>query len=91
MELRIAKVNSDLWSNFVQSNEQELNKLINENIEKYLKRFGAVEFGKRELILSDNSNRKNQIGVIFPEDNIEVPFVAYAITRPLAMVRRGQY
>lgn len=91
MELRIAKVNEALWSNFIQTNLKELDSLLDESIGKYLKNYGAIEIGKRETLLFDDSNRRNQVGVIFPQGNIEVPLISYAITRPLAMLRRGQY
>ena len=89
MELRIAKVNDELWSSFIQTNETELNALLNDNFENYLKNFGIIEIGKREYLLGDVSNRRNQLGLIFPKDNIEIPFISYAITRPFAMLKRN--
>jgi len=91
MELRIAKVNDELWSNFHQTNASELSTLLNENIEIYLKKFGADEFGIREHLLGDVSNRRNQMGVIFTKGNIEVPLISYVITRPFAMLKRDTF
>lgn len=91
MEIRIAKVNEDLWSTFVQTNEEELNDILGENVSDLLNKFGAIEFGKRSFLLSDISNRRNHLGVTFKAENITIPFVIYTLSRPLAMLRRNKF
>lgn len=91
MELRITKVDQNLWSNFVKTTEAELDNLYGSRVEPFLKEFGAIEFGTREELLGDISNRRNQICVLFEENNIVLPFVVYALTRPLAMLKRGTF
>jgi hypothetical protein len=91
MELRLAKVDQNLWSNFVKTTEAELDNLFGSRVDPFLKGFGAIEFGTRQELLGDISNRRNQICVLFEENNIELPFVVYALTRPLAMLKRGTF
>jgi hypothetical protein len=91
MELRLAKVDQNLWSNFVKTTEAELDNLFGSRVDPFLKEFGAIEFGTREELLGDISNRRNQICVLFEENNIVLPFVVYALTRPLAMLKRGTF
>lgn len=91
MELRIAQVDQNLWSNFVKTSEIELDNLFGSRVDPFLREFGAIEFGTRQELLGDISNRRNQICVLFNENNTILPFVVYALTRPLAMLKRGTF
>ena len=70
----------------MKANEDELNAASNSDIQQILTRFGAVEFGTREQVIADKSNRRNFYCFAVSEE--EAPnclAVAYVLTRVLPL------
>ena len=94
-ELRLATTNqrdgqSDPIDNydrsFVKANKDELNTASDSDIQQLLTQCGAVEFGTREQVIADESNRRYQYCFAVSEE--EAPdclAVAYVLTRVLPL------
>lgn len=87
-ELRYAKLDDNLWSNLSMADINFLSKLLEISLGNTLKDYGATLVGTREEILGDTNNRRNQLCVTFPKENYELPFIAYTLTRPVALLKQ---
>lgn len=87
-ELRFAKLDENLWSNLAMTDANFLSKLLALSFESTLIEYGAIKVGTRGDVLKDVNNRRNQLCVTYPVDNRVLPFVAYVLTRPMALLKQ---
>lgn len=87
-ELRYAKVDENLWSNLSMAELNSLSQLLGISLTNILMEQGAISVGTRGEVLGETNNRRNQLCVTYPKDNQILPFVAYVLTRPLALFKQ---
>ena len=66
---------------------EHLDWILGASVEGLLRDHGAIAFGSGAEVRGDESKARNCLLVAFDHDNIVVPFVAFAITRQLALLR----
>ena len=64
---------------------EELNALLGFDFAEALDGFGEVIVDSRESLLKDTSNRRRELCVVFPSNNLAVPPLVWALTRPIAL------
>jgi len=87
-ELRVMKLKDEKWGNPVGVDVETIDTLLGYSIDGLFKELGGSGVSTRERITGDTSRRRNELAVSFDKDNMQIPLVAYAVTRPLAMLRR---
>lgn len=90
-ELRYAKLDENLWSNLSMADINFLSHLLGLSLSKTLQDYGASLIGTREEILGETNNRRNQLCVTYPKDNHILPFLAYMLTRPIALFKQMNF
>jgi hypothetical protein len=66
---------------------RHLDAILDDSAAALLGEYGAVAFGTGVDLRGDTSKVRNRLQVGFQTDNIVVPFIAFAITRQLALLR----
>jgi hypothetical protein len=66
---------------------EDLNMLLGSKAQEMLKSFGAIDLGTAEQILDVTNNTRNQLAMIFPRDQHQAVFAAYALTRILPLMK----
>lgn len=93
--LRRATPNAEGWATLTDVSIDELSRSAGVPIGLELRRVGALDVGPRAVALGDTGRARNRLIAIFPDENEEVPVLAYVLTRlaPLvrAFVRNGPY
>lgn len=89
-EIRIARCRDNDWSNMFQTTEAEMRQIIGMPLASFLKKFGAIEVGRKEDVFGDTSNRRNELCVVFNDDDSLVPIVTYFVTRVLPISQNVQ-
>lgn len=89
-EIRVARCRDNDWSNMFQTTEAEMKGIIGAPLGSFLKKFGAIEVGRREDVLGDTSNRRNDLAVVFNDDDSLVPIITYFVTRVLPISQNVQ-
>jgi hypothetical protein len=87
-ELRMMKLKDDKWGSAVGVDYDTLEKVLGYSVDGLFAELGGTKVSTREKIAGDTSRRRNELAVGFDKDNVQVALAAYAITRPLAMLRR---
>jgi hypothetical protein len=87
-ELRVMKLRDDKWGNPVGVDEATIDQILGYSASGLFREIGGSSIGTRERLTGDVARRRGLLAVSFDHNNIQVPLAAYAITRPLAMLRR---
>jgi hypothetical protein len=66
---------------------EDLNSLLGSNATEMLKSFGAIDLGTAGEILDVTNRTRNQLAMIFPGDQHQAVFAAYALTRILPLMK----
>jgi hypothetical protein len=64
----------------------QLNGLIHSSAQEELTKFGAIELGTAETILGVHNKTKNQLAMIFDEQDLRSVFAAFALTRIIPLM-----
>ena len=89
-EIRVARCRDKDWSNMFQTTEFEMRQVVGLPLGSFLKKFGAIEVGRKEDVLGDTSTRRNDLCVVFGNDDSLVPVVTYFATRVLPISQNVQ-
>ena len=87
-ELRMMKLTDEKWGNPVGVDEVTIDQILGYSASALFKELGGSSISTREKLVGDTARRRNELAVSFDQTNFQVPLAAYAITRPLAMLRR---
>lgn len=67
--------------------EEHLDWIVGSSFADFAASHGALAFGTGANLFGDASKDRNCLNVVFAEDNVALPFAAFAITRYLSMVK----
>jgi len=87
-ELRVMKLKDEKWGSPVRVDIETIDEILGYSVNGLFKELEGSPVSTREKMTGDASRRRNELAVSFDKENFQVPIVAYAITRPLAMLRR---
>lgn len=82
-EVRVALLKEGAWSNMFQTNLVEMRELIGSPLPTFLKKFGATHVGTKADLLGETGTKRNELCVIFDDDDSYVPAVTFFLTRIL--------
>lgn len=88
IELRIARINDELWSNLYKATHDELDAGAGLNVAEVLKQFGGDHIGTREDVVGDSSKRRTYMCVVGKPGSEHLPVIAHFLTRVLPLGRR---
>ncbi len=88
IDLRQARMTSELWSQAKQASLLELSDVAGFDVDAMLRAHGAVAVATRGQLIGDTSTHRNKICALFPPSGSLVPVVAYAATRVLPVQNR---
>ena len=74
------------WSNLRNASMGELSEMVDGNALSYFKKAGAKTVDYKIDVFSQTGTSANQLVVIYPNDNTEVPIRAFIITRVIPLV-----
>jgi serine/threonine protein kinase len=90
IELRVARVDDQQWSNLFKADRAELDAAAGVDIADVLGRFGATEVGTRADVAADDSRRKGFMCVAGDPTAEHLPVVAHFLTRVLPLGRADE-
>ena len=82
-EVRVALLKDGAWSNMYKTTLEEMRELLGSPLPSFLKRFGAIDVGTKADLLGETGNKRNELCVIFEDNNSYVPAVTFFVTRIL--------
>ena len=74
------------WSNLKNASMGELSELVEGNAMSYFKKLGAKTVDYKIDVFNQSGTSANQLVVIFPNDNFQVPIHAFIVTRVFPLV-----
>ena len=74
------------WSNLRNASMGELSELVGGNVLSYFKKVGAKTVDYKIDVFNQTGTSANQLVVIYPNENIEVPVRAFIVTRVIPLV-----
>ena len=84
-QARIKDSTTPNWSNLKQATIDELNNGAGLDVQKLLGN-GNVALGRREVLLADDSKRKNYLCIKFARKDHRVPLIAFIVSRTLPLI-----
>ena len=74
------------WTNLRNTSMGELSEIVGGNALNYFKKLGALTVDYKIDVFNQTGTSANQLLVIFPKDNIQVPIHAFVITRIISIL-----
>lgn len=74
------------WANLKNASMGELSEVVGGNASSYFKKLGANTVDYKVDVFRQLGTAANQLVVIFPKENVEVPLHAYVVTRALPLI-----
>ena len=65
---------------------EQLNSLLKSSAQDELIKFGAVELGTAELVLGVTNKTRNQLAMVFDEQDLRPVFASFALTRMIPLM-----
>mgnify|MGYP002629763491 FL=1 len=87
IELRIARMKDERWSNLFKATHGELDAGAGVDVAEVLSRFGGDQVGTREDVIGDDGRRKTFMCVAGEVDAEHLPAIAHFLTRVLPLGR----
>jgi serine/threonine protein kinase len=87
IELRIARIDDERWSNMFKATREELDAAAGVDVAEVLGRFGGDEVGTRADVVGDEGRRRGYMCVVGDPESEYLPVIAHFLTRVLPLGR----
>lgn len=86
-EVRAMKFGDENWSNLQRTTYDEIEIWLGSNVNELLISIQASPLVTREELFGDEGRRRNELATSFACNNPMAPFVVFALTRPLPLLK----